>query len=81
MLYIIEKSWVQSRVLNSLTLATRGKSIPWTPCLKKAQISTEIYINTGQITSSIYNNLYLHKDFQRIIQLLYCNTLQGRKSR
>ena len=31
--------------------------------------------------SSIYNNLYLHKDFQRIIQLLYCNTLQGRKSR
>ena len=31
--------------------------------------------------SSIYNNLYLHKDFQRIIQLLYCNTLQRRKSR
>ena len=31
--------------------------------------------------SSIYSNLYLHKDFQRIIQLLYCNTLQGRKSR
>ena len=31
--------------------------------------------------SSIYNNLYLHKDFQRIIQLLYCNTLQGRKPR
>ena len=31
--------------------------------------------------SSIYNNLYLHKDFQRITQLLYCNTLQGRKSR
>ena len=32
---------------------TGGKSIPWTPCLKKAQISTEIYINTGQITSEV----------------------------
>ena len=31
--------------------------------------------------SCIYNNLYLHKACQGIIQLLYCNTLQGRKSR